>query len=242
MADVRVYATTEEFTRAAAEYFVNQADVAITTRRRFSVALSGGSTPKPLYTLLATNDFARRVDWAHVYVFWGDERCVPPDHPDSCYRMAREALLDHVPLPSQNIYRIHGEDEPALAAAEYDQLLRRFFGETSGARFDLVWLGMGDDGHTASLFPGTEVLDEHKRWVKENYVEVTKQKWRITLTPPAINAAANIAFLVSGAGKAERLRQVLKGEYQPYVLPSQLVKPADGHLVWLVDSAAAALL
>jgi 6-phosphogluconolactonase len=242
MADVRVYTDADELTVAAAEYFVQQANAAITSHQQFSVALSGGSTPKPLYALLATDEFARRVDWARVYVFWGDERCVPPDHTDSCYRMAREALLDHVPLPSQNIYRIKGEEVPARAAADYDQLLRRFFGETSSARFDLVWLGMGDDGHTASLFPGTEVLDEQERWVKENYVEAVNQKWRITLTPPAINGASNIAFLVSGAGKAERLRQVLKGDYQPHTLPSQLVKPTDGHLVWLVDSAAAALL
>jgi 6-phosphogluconolactonase len=242
MADIRVYPNADELTRAAAEFFVTQAQAAITTCQRFSVALSGGSTPKPLYALLATEDFARRVDWAHVYVFWGDERCVPPDHPDSCYRMAREALLDHVSLPSQNIYRIRGEEEPARAANEYEQVLRRFFGEASGARFDLVWLGMGDDGHTASLFPGTEVLDEQGRWVKENHVPAVQQKWRITLTPSAINAASNIAFLVSGAGKAERLRQVLKGEYQPHLLPSQLVAPIKGHLVWLVDTAAAALL
>lgn len=242
MADVRVYANSEALTQAAADYFVSQAEVALTSRQRFSVALSGGSTPQPLYTLLATDGFARRVDWARVHVFWGDERCVPADHPDSCYRMAREALLDYVPLPAQNIYRIRGEEEPAKAATEYEQILRRFFGEASGARFDLVWLGMGDDGHTASLFPGTEVVDEQERWVKENYVQAAKQRWRITLTPPAINAASNIAFLVSGASKAERLRQVLMGEYQPHLLPSQLVKPLNGHLVWLVDSAAAALL
>lgn len=242
MPDIRVYANPEALARAAAEFFVSRAQDAMAAQGRFSVGLSGGSTPKDLYTLLATDEFAQQVDWANVYVFWGDERCVPPDHPDSCYRMARRALLDHIPLPPENIYRIRGEAEPAKAAEEYEQILRGFFGETSGARFDLLWLGMGDDGHTASLFPGTAVLDEPERWVKENYVEAARQKWRVTLTATAINTAANVAFLVSGPGKAERLRQVLKGEYQPHQLPSQLVKPTNGDLVWLVDSAAAALL
>jgi 6-phosphogluconolactonase len=242
MPDIKIYADAEALAWGAADFFVRHAQQTIAARERFSVALSGGSTPKALYELLATDAFAQRVDWRCVYVFWGDERCVPADHLDSCYRMAREALLDHIPLPAENIYRIRGEEEPAKAAAEYDEILRRFFGETAGARFDLVWLGMGDDGHTASLFPGTEVLHERERWVKANFVPAARQRWRITLTPPAINAASNIAFLVSGAGKAERLRQVLKGEYQPDMLPSQLVNPVNGHLVWFVDRAAAALL
>lgn len=241
MADIRVYSDAEQLTRAAAEHFVELAALAIAARGRFSVALSGGSTPRSLYSLLAMDEFARRVDWSHVYIFWGDERCVPPDHPDSNYRMAQEALLDHVALPAQNIFRIRGEIEPAQAAAEYDRTLRMFFRDSPGARFDLLWLGMGDDGHTASLFPGAAALDEQVQWVIENYVEA-KKAWRITLTPPAINAAANVTFLVSGAGKAERLRQVLKGAYQPRELPAQLVNPVNGHLIWMVDSSAAALI
>ena len=241
MAQIRTYPDLERLSRAAAEHFVDLARQAVADRGRFAVALSGGSTPKSLYALLATEEFLRRVDWPRVHVFWGDERCVPPDHVDSSYRMAKEILLDHVPLPSEQVYRIRGEIEPALAAAEYDSLLHDFFGEVSGPRFDLLLLGMGDDGHTASLFPNTAALNERERWVVENYVEA-KHMWRITLSPPTINAAANIAFLVSGAEKAERLRQVLKGDYQPHLLPAQIVKPVNGHLLWFVDEAAAALL
>jgi len=246
MTDIKILPDAVGLARAAAEHFVTLAAGAIAARERFAVALSGGSTPQALYALLATPEFARRVDWPRVYVFWGDERCVSPGHPDSNYRMAREALLDHVPIPADNIHRIRGEIEPTWAADECERVLQRFFdvplgGEKRCARFDLVLLGMGEDGHTASLFPGTAALGEQKRWVVAHYVD-RLHAWRITLTPVAINAAANVVFLVSGLGKAKQLGQVLAGPYQPEVLPAQIVRPTDGRLLWLVDSAAAAHL
>lgn len=239
MSKVTVYPDGDSLARGASEYVVRLASEAMATRGRFSVALSGGSTPRALFTLLATPEVAVRVDWPRVEVFWGDERCVPPDHPDSCYRMAKETLLDHVAIPTENIHRIRGEADPAAATVAYEETLRGFFGDSP--RFDLILLGVGDDGHTASLFPGTKALDEQQRWVVANYVEKLA-KWRITLTAPAINAAAHVAFLVSSAGKAERLREVLHGEFRPHLLPSQLIKPERGELVWLLDAAAAAKL
>lgn len=233
------------------KHFVALARKAITSRGQFAVALAGGSTPRATYALLATEEFAARVDWPRVHIFWGDERCVPPDHPDSNYRMAREALLDHVPLPARNVHPIQGEIDPEEAAADYERTLRSFFarnpngkeirGDGSTPRFDLALLGMGKNGHTASLFPGAVALHERKRWVVVNYVEKLSA-WRITLTPVAINAAADVAFVVSGAGKAERLRHVLTGPYRPDVLPAQIVRPDCGRLLWLIDAAAAALL
>ena len=244
MSEFRVYPDGASLARAAAEHFATLATEALAARGRFAVALSGGSTPHPTYALLASPEFAGRVDWPRVHVFWGDERGVPPDHPDSNYRMAREALLDHVPLPAHNVHRIHGEMEPQQAAAGYEHTLRAFFAQHPGRpspRFDLILLGMGDDGHTASLFPGTAALHEGARWVVAHYVHKLRV-WRVTLTPVAINAAAHVTFLVSGAGKAERLRQVLNGPYQPDVLPVQIVRPTDGRLLWLADAAAAAQL
>jgi 6-phosphogluconolactonase len=224
----------------AAEHLIELANSAIAEHGRFSIALSGGSTPQSLYELLATPSYAERINWQQMHIFWGDERCVAPDHVDSCYHMAREAMLDHVSLPPDNIRRIQGELPPDEAAAKYEQILRHFFGDQE-PRFDLILLGMGDDGHTASLFPGTKALHEETRWVIENYVEV-KQMWRVTLTKTAINAAANIMFLVSGSGKAEKLHEVVQGTYTPYQLPSQMIKPENGKLMWFVDHDAAHLL
>jgi 6-phosphogluconolactonase len=248
---IEVYPDAERLAHAAAEHFVALAGEAISRQGRFAVALAGGSTPKSAYALLAIGEFAGRVDWSRVHVFWGDERRVPPDHPDSNYRMAREALLDHVPLPAENVHRMRGELEPSQAADEYEAALRAFFspssedqeakGERHIARFDLFLLGMGDDGHTASLFPGTAAIREQTRWVMAHFVEKL-DTWRITLTPAVINAAANVTFVVSGSGKAERLRQVLTGPYQPDLLPAQIVNPDDGRLRWLVDRAAASSL
>jgi 6-phosphogluconolactonase len=239
MTEIKIASNAEQLAQRAAQYLVELAGRAITERDRFSLALSGGSTPYALYQLLAHPPYVDQVEWSKVHIFWGDERCVPPEDADSSYRAARESLLDSAPIPESQIYRIKGEINPAEAASEYEQIIVSFFG--GEPRFDLILLGMGDDGHTASLFPGTKALDENQRWVIENYVEV-KNMWRVTLTPKAINNAANIAFLVSGVGKAERLRQVIRGSYQPHILPSQLVKPVKGKLIWLVDQAAAAQL
>lgn len=234
MSEIKTYLDLADLAWGVAEQFVGQAADAIASRGVFNVALSGGSTPLPLYALLALPEWAARVDWPCVQVFWGDERCVPPDHRDSNYRMANNALLGAVPLPAANIHRMRGEIDPAQAAEEYERTI-------ANVRFDLILLGMGGDGHTASLFPGTAVIHEQKRRVAAHYVDKLSM-WRLTLTPPAINAARNVTFLVAGADKAERLRDVLHGPYQPDVLPSQIVKPEDGRLYWLVDKAAAALI
>jgi 6-phosphogluconolactonase len=218
----------------AGEVFVTESKAAIAANGAFHVALSGGSTPLPLYALLALPEWAARVDWSRVHIYWGDERCVPPDHPDSNYRLAHDALLAQVPIPAANIHRIRGEIDPAQAAEEYAH-------EIDGVRFDLILLGMGDDGHTASLFPGSPAIHEEMRRVMAQYVE-RLGVWRITLTPAAINDAAHVLFMVSGAGKAERLREVLRGPYRPDSLPAQVVRPKRGRLDWLVDRDAAARL
>lgn len=240
MSEVRRYSDANHLAHAAAELFVTLSKPAVAEQGRFTVALSGGSTPKALYQLLAREPYANQIEWPHVHIFWGDERCVPADHPDSNYRMARETFLQSVPLLPENIHPIHGDIDPAQASAEYEQQLRIFFGNGLPV-FDLILLGMGDDGHTASLFPGTAAIHEQNRWVIGHYVEKL-ETWRLTLTPPVINAAVQVTFLVVGKSKAERLRDVLKGPYQPDVLPSQIVKPTEGRLVWLVDEEAATLL
>jgi len=241
-----VFPTVDALMRAAAEAFVRCAAESIRVSARFAVALSGGSTPAGLYALLATGAYARRVDWLRVHVFWGDERCVPPNDPASNYRLARESLLDHVPVPAANLHRIRGEDDPAAAAAEYEWELRQAFatpdgppGSAPGSRFDLVLLGLGDNGHTASLFPGMAAVHERGRWVVAQQVAAVP-KWRVTLTPVVINAAGEVVFLVSGREKAATLGRVLDGPYQPDSLPAQVVAPRNGRVRWLVDAAAAA--
>lgn len=237
---VEVYADNTALADAVAEQIITLAWSAITARGRFSIGLSGGSTPRALFEMLAQAPYAPRLDWGRVHVFWGDERCVPPDHPDSNYRMAYEALLKHVPVPGENVYRMRGELDPAEAAGDYERVLRRFFGDQK-PRFDLLLQGMGDDGHTASLFPGTMALRERNRWVIPNYVPKL-DAWRITLTVTAINAARGVIFMVSGARKAQALHDVLEGPHQPDTLPSQFVAPADAQVAWMVDEAAASLL
>lgn len=230
--------------RAAAELFIETARAAIAARGRFSVALSGGSTPRALYHLLAGSEYHDRVDWSRTWVFFGDERCVPPTNAESNYRMAREALLFHVPVPATQVFRMRGEAaDPDAAARLYEINLRRAFALAPGElpRFDLILLGMGPDGHTASLFPHTEALRVQDRLVVANWVEKLSAT-RLTLTLPAINHAALVVFLVAGADKAETLAAVLQGSPQPEELPSQQVAPPDGRVVWLVDQAAAAQL
>jgi 6-phosphogluconolactonase len=246
--NVEVSATASELIKAAAHRFVSAASAAMESSGRFAVALSGGSTPLALYETLANAEYAPRVDWARVHVFWGDERCVAPDAAGSNYRMAREALLDHVPLPPENVHRIHGEDAPLAAAERYEQLIRTSFATLAGApraapgsRFDLVLLGLGANGHTASLFPQLHAVREQARWVMAENVE-SVQMWRVTLTPVILNAAAEIIFLVSGAEKAAVLRQVLFGARDVDEFPAQVIAPRDGRLRWMVDAAAAAEL
>ncbi len=239
MTSIRIVPDPAALARMAAETIHSLAAERISHTGRFTIALSGGSTPKALFKLLAA-EYREQIDWERTYIFWGDERCVPPDDADSNYLMARETLLDHVPIPASNIFRFKGELPPPEAAQHYESDLRAFFGEQL-PQLDLILLGMGDDGHTASLFPHTEALKETQRWVIENYV-AAKQTWRLTLTAPVINNAENILFLVAGSDKAQRLKQVLEGAYSPDDLPSQLIKPSKGNLIWGVDQAAAALL
>ncbi len=226
---------------AAADLFVSLAFEAIAARGRFTVALAGGSTPEAMYTLLTEEPYRSRVDWPLVEIFFGDERCVPPDHAESNYRMAREALLSKVPIPGDNVYRMRGEDPDQNAAAkEYGLMLQEKFGEEGG--LDLCLLGMGDDGHTASIFPGTPAVGEQKHRVVAQFVEksTTGRSWRITMTSPFINRSYHVLILVAGASKAERLAEVLEGPRDPERLPIQLVQPM-GQLTWMIDTAAAGM-
>jgi 6-phosphogluconolactonase len=239
--DIRIFETPEEVAHAAAESFLAIAIASISAEGRFSVALAGGSTPRRAYQLLATEEYRNRIDWSRVHLFFGDERCVPPTHADSNYRMASEAMMSLLPIPSRNVHRIAGEGDAVANASLYEDDLRTFFDGAPWPRLDLVLLGMGDDGHTASLFPETTALQERQAWVAANWVPKLNT-FRITLTAPAINHAANVVFVVTGANKARRLPQVLRGARDPLKLPSQLINPEAGSLVWLLDKAAAALL
>jgi 6-phosphogluconolactonase len=229
--------------RAAADEFTRAAREAITARGRFSVALAGGNTPRGAYALLAEGDARAHLRWDKVHFFFGDERNVPPGHPDSNYRMAQEALFSRIAVPEGNIHRIEGELKAEEAADAYQRLLRSFFTLQPGQmpRFDLVLLGMGSDGHTASLFPGSAALTETSRLVVANWVERFKA-FRITLTFPVLNHAAEVLFLVSGTDKAEMLRNVLEGDPSGVAYPAQRVRPDAGRVLWYADHAAAASL
>jgi 6-phosphogluconolactonase len=233
---IRIFNDLESLSQAAAEMFADLANQAITSRGRFCVTLSGGNTPRRLYEILAHAPLQDHIHWESIYVFWGDERCVPADDPRSNARMARKTLLAHVPVPAIQIHPIQGDLSPALAAAQYETELRDFFGDQPPI-FDLVLLGLGENAHTASLFPHTPVLDEKERWVKEVYV-AEQGMYRVTLTAPLINQANEVIFLVSGADKASALQSVLEGTYQPHELPAQLIRPNGVHPIWLVDRAA----
>jgi 6-phosphogluconolactonase len=252
MRTIRTFANPADLEREAAHQFVAKTLESLDRHGAFSVALAGGSTPRRLYSLLADaqEPFRARLPWDRMQFFWGDERCVPPDHADSNYRMATEAMLSRVPVPAENIHRMHGEDpDVAEAARAYSEELGQVLGgrphghsdDTDMPRLDLVLLGMGPDGHTASLFPGSAALQERKRRVVENWVEKFKSN-RITMTAPMLNQASLVIFLVQGSEKAEVLRDVLHGPYQPELYPSQLIQPVDGECLWLVDKPAAALL
>jgi 6-phosphogluconolactonase len=231
--------------RRAAQYFVEMAGEAVGAYGRARIAISGGSTPKAVFELLAdaNQPWRARMPWGKLDLYWVDERSVAPDDGESNYRMTREALLDHVPLYPQQIHRIEGELEPEAAAARYESELRNGF-RLEGAespRFDLVALGMGEDGHTASIFPHTSAIHELGRLAVANHVP-QKDAWRITLTWPVINHARSVFFLVAGHGKAAILQEVLTGPHDPERLPSQLIWPSSGILTFILDKAAAALL
>lgn len=239
MNKIRVYLTPPALAEGAAEELAGLAAKAIAQRGKFRLALSGGSTPRLLYERLAQAPYLEQIDWAKVEIFFGDERCVPPDHPDSNFRMANESLLRRVSIPQEQIHRIKGEIEPVLAAREYEAELKAAFGSTQPA-FDLLLLGLGEDGHTASLFPGSTALSHKKHWVTavEHHRPPPPLVTRISLTLPALNAAREVWFLVSGAGKANILRRVLEPEGETDLLPAQQLQPVSGEVVFLADQAA----
>jgi 6-phosphogluconolactonase len=232
--------------RRAAQYFLEMTTEAVQAQGRARIAISGGSTPKATFALLAdANELWRNhMPWDCLDLYWVDERCVPPGHADSNYRMTREAMLDQVPLRPEQIHRIEGELDPDAAAARYESELRNGF-RLEGAespRFDLIALGMGPDGHTASLFPHTAAIHELSRLAVANHVPQQKDSWRVTLTWPVINHASSVFFLIAGADKAAVLKEVLTGPRDPERLPSQLIWPSSGILTLILDKAAAALL
>ena len=238
-----VYEDAAGFAHHAASFFADQIRSAVASRGVAKIAISGGNTPKPIFALLAGDEFLKTVPWDKVLLFWVDERSVPPTDKDSNYGMTKTALLDKVPIPEANVFRMEGELEPEEAAARYESAIRNSM-RLEGAElptFDLVALGMGDDGHTASLFPHTEGLYQLGRIVIANHVP-QKDTWRITLTSPVINQARNVIFLIQGADKAAVLKRVLLGDYDPDTLPSQLIRPASGKITILLDKAAAAEL
>ena len=240
-----VLPTAQALADEAARRFARAARAAVHSHGAFVVALAGGVTPTGLYARLATPPYITTVPWLLIQVLWSDERCVPPDDAASNYRAARETLLDHVPIPGANVHRIRGEDDPIAAAQAYEQTLRTVLRTpqgpprtTAGTRIDLVLLGLGADGHTASLFPGAEPIPDRDQWASARQ-EPARSQWRVTLTPAVINAAAAVLFLVSGEEKAVIVRRVFEGPLKPDELPAHLIAPTDGSLVWLLDAAAA---
>lgn len=253
MGSINVFPEPVDLVGEVSAQIVSLGSRAIAERGHFSFMLSGGSTPRLLYERLAEPDVLGSMDWSKVQVYWGDERCVLPDHRDSNYRMARESLLEHVPIPPENIHRIRGELDPQAGALDYEAEVRKSFQNELGPFFtantskgflpvfDVILLGLGTDGHTASLFPGSSALWERERW----FVAVEHDQPppplvpRITVTPRVINAGSNIFFLVTGADKARRLSQVLEGQYRPEEIPAKMISPEKGRLSWYLDQAAA---
>jgi 6-phosphogluconolactonase len=232
-AEIEVHRNAHAAARAGARAFVTAARAAVEARGRFSVALAGGTAPREMYALLAEAE----IPWEGVHLFWGDERCVPPRHPRSNFRMARNAFIQHVPIPAENVHRMRGELPAEEGAALYREELAAFFGP-GVPRFDVIHLGLGPDAHTCSLFPFDELLRERRLTVAPALMRELAEP-RVTITLPVVNAAARVEMFVVGAGKAEVVRKVLEGPLDPFRLPAQLVRPADGEYVWIMDEAAA---
>jgi len=238
---IRIFKNLEDLSREATELFIEQAAKAIEIRGRFLVALNGGSTPNRFFELLAT-EYREKADWSSVHVFWGDERCVPPDDPGSNYNQAKKTLLSHVPIPVGNIHRVKGELEPADASKDYAVTLGQFASPPlTFPRLDLVYLGMGEDGHTASLFPGSPLeVSEPTLPVTAHYQD--RPANRVTLTQLVINEAHTVAFMATGEKKAYTLAEILSDRYNPELYPAQRISLKDGNLIWLVDDDAASKL
>ena len=218
-------------------WIVNLVQDTLKKQELFTLVLSGGSTPKLLFQKLASDQYKSKIDWKRIHLFWGDERVVPFDDDRNNAKMAYDMLINHIDIPAGQVHIMRTDIDPNVSAGEYEKLLHTFFDNKSES-FDLVLLGMGDDGHTLSLFPGSPIIKEHEHWVNSVYNEQQKM-YRVTLMPAIVNKASNVVFMVDGAKKATVLQQVLEGEYQPEKLPSQLIKPLTGKLHWFLDKAAA---
>ena len=238
--EIEIYDDSEALSRAVAELFVEQSEFAVQNRGFFSVVLSGGNTPQRTYELLTQKPWVDMIPWERTHIFWCDERCVPKDDPRNNALSAYQLLLDHVPVPASQIHPIYYEGSPKQTAGQYELMLHKFFKDRE-VSFDLMLLGLGNDGHTASLFPGTPVLNERTRWVSE--VTVPFQEFsRVTLTIPLLERSLLTLFMVEGEEKAEVLKTVLEGPPDPSTYPAQLIAPLNGELIWMVDKAAAKLL
>jgi 6-phosphogluconolactonase len=247
---LHVYKDAEELSREVAAWISGCIAETLKKQDRFTIALSGGSTPQRLHKILAASPCREQIDWSKLHIFWGDERAVPFEDTRNNAKMAYDTLLNFVPVPPSQIHVMRTDIPPERSAMEYEKILHEYFpaaaagGQAAGApqtSFDLVLLGMGDDGHTLSLFPGTEVVHEEKAWAKAFFLKA-QDMYRITLTKTIVNRSAKVAFLTTGTGKAHALREVLKGTYDPDLYPSQEIRPADGELHWFVDKAATAEL
>jgi 6-phosphogluconolactonase len=251
---LHIFENIDELSKTVADWMVDHINKTLQQQDRFTLVLSGGSTPKKLHALLSSDDYKNKIDWSKLHIFWGDERFVPFNDERNNAKMCFDTLLDHVPVPQEQIHRMQTENiTPEESAKNYEEILKQYFSEVASnlkpstvnllpSTFDLVILGMGDDGHTLSLFPGkTEVIHERKKFCTSLWLE-SQNMYRVTLTHPIVNNAAAVAFLVTGSGKAKALHEVLKGNYNPDLYPSQIIKPLNGERHWFVDEAAASLL
>jgi 6-phosphogluconolactonase len=236
--ELHIFKTPDELSHTVAKWIADDISATLKKQDRYTIALSGGSTPKALHKILAASPYKEQIDWSKLHVFWGDERAVPFDDDRNNAKMAYETLLNFVPIPPDHIHVMRTDIGPQQSAAEYETILHRYFDNTA-ASFDLVLLGMGDDGHTLSLFPGTAAVHEEKAWTIAFFLKA-QDMYRITLTKTIVNRAAKIAFLTTGTGKAHALKEVQQGAYNPDLYPSQEIRPVTGELHWFVDEAAAA--
>ena len=234
---LHIYKSKEELSEALASWMCEVIESTLKEQEYFTLVLSGGSTPQLLYKTLVSDKFKDKINWSRIHVFWGDERAVPYADERNNAKMAHELLLNKVDIPANNVHIMRTDIEPNFSTDAYRKMLHDFFDNTS-TTFDLVLLGMGDDGHTLSLFPGSPIIEEHKHWVNSVY-NSEQAMYRITLMPKIINRSAKIAFMVDGEKKAKMLQQVLQGPYEPSKYPAQIIKPTDGELHWFVDEAAA---
>jgi 6-phosphogluconolactonase len=241
MAEFHIAQDHLNWVRMGAQFIVERAENALEKTGRFVIALSGGSTPRPIYNLLPALWSQEAITWEQVHLLWGDERCVPLDHPHSNYRMAREAFIDRIDIPMDNIHPMRCADDIDASALAYEDTLRGLFPESTWPTVDLILLGVGTDGHTASLFPNSPALERSDRWVVPNHIPGIEHK-RLTLTLPVINAARTVAFLVEGSKKAEILGQVMRTDEDDIVYPAQLIAPTSGQLHWFLDSEAGKLI